>query len=101
MTAQIADTVKETIDPAIAKATAEKKFDDLTSWSTIAVGLERDFVRNFLLMRVCGLNLIATGKDAQYAALADQIGVVKKGDLEVGPVGQGKCPARKGRPGLL
>ncbi len=79
ITNDIDKAVKEIINPAVEKARAEKKFEDMEKWSSITISLAHEVVQPFLLMRVCGTNLIAVGGDKQWTDLTAQIKVLKDG----------------------
>ena len=79
MTEEIVNVMKTTIDPAIVKAKADKKFEDMDKWSTIASSLDRSFIQPFLLMRVCGMHLTATEAEQQWVDYAAQLKNVQEG----------------------
>jgi methyl-accepting chemotaxis protein len=79
ITNDIAAALKNIIEPALEKARKDRKIEELESWSTISIELDRRFVQAFLLMRVSGVYLIATGADQQWTDLQAQIKAVKDG----------------------
>jgi methyl-accepting chemotaxis protein len=79
ITTDIEKAVEEIVAPALQKARSEKKFEELDSWSTIADSLDGNVVQTFLLMRVCGGGLIASGSEKDWTALSGQIAALKDG----------------------
>ena len=79
ITRDLAAALKDTIDPAIAKAKTEKKIEDLTTWSTVSIELDRGFVQPFLQLRVGATFLLVTGAEQQWTDLVTQLEAVKEG----------------------
>lgn len=79
ITGELNTVLKDVIDPGIQKSKDDKKFEEMEKWSAISIGLNRDFIQPFLLMRVYGVYLIALGGDAQWTELEAQIKAVQDG----------------------
>ncbi|MBP7934523.1 MAG: hypothetical protein KA354_07720 [Phycisphaerae bacterium] len=79
ITRDIATALRETIEPALEKAKADKNIDDLTTWSAVSIELDRGFIQPFLLLRVAGTYLFVTGAEQQWTEWQAQYEVVKEG----------------------
>ena len=79
VTQEIAAVLKDIIQPGVQRAEQDKKFEDMQRWAAISTSLDHDFIQPFLLLRVCGVNLLATPGDKQWNDLQAQIKVVKEG----------------------
>ncbi len=72
------DTARtDVITPALQGTIDEKDSGQFAKWLGIEESLNVDVVQNFLLLRVTGVYLIATNKDAQWEAFAQQMAKAK------------------------
>jgi len=79
ITAEVEAALKTLIAPAIRKARSEKKYEELDTWTAIADSLNCDVVQAFLLVRICGVNLIANRTDQDWADLTAHLKTLSEG----------------------
>jgi methyl-accepting chemotaxis protein len=79
ITGNIDTARKDVIAPAIQGAISEQKTDQFAQWHGIEESLNVDVVQNFLLLRVTGVYLVATNKDAQWEGFTKQMAKTKEG----------------------
>ena len=79
ITGSIDEAKDDIITPALTSAFQQKDVEQIQQWSTINKSLDEDFIQNFLVLRVCGIYLVTTNKDAQWENLSKQLEKSKVG----------------------
>ncbi len=79
ITGSINDAKEKVIDPALKEAFTQQDTEQIQQWTKIKNSLDEDFIQNFLVLRICGIYLVATDKDAQWESLCTQLDKTKTG----------------------
>ncbi len=79
ITGEIEKVLANTIEPAQQRAQQSKNIAEIVRWTAISEKLDRGFVEPFLLLRVNGVYLVTTKKDAQWESFCKQLKKVKAG----------------------
>ena len=79
ITNSINEAKDNVITPALNKAYEAQDVAHIKHWASIKQSMDEDFIQNFLVLRICGIYLVATDKDAQWQALCKQLDKTKAG----------------------
>jgi len=77
VTKEVTSVISDVIKPARQAAEQAKNVDDITHWANIGNELNESVFQEFLLLRVNAVYLMATNKEAQWAAYQKQLAKVK------------------------
>ncbi|MDI9432376.1 MAG: hypothetical protein QM570_11715 [Planctomycetota bacterium] len=73
ITQEVANVIRDVIQPARAAAEEAKDVEEMAKWAQIALQLDEGVFQEFLVLRINGVFLVATNKDEQWNALQQQL----------------------------